>query len=572
MALSVDNGTVGLTVGTPANGVALSTGSFTPPNNSLLLVPVEATSNSSAPDITISVSGGGLSWTKITEQEGVSSSYGGHVSYWGALVTTGASMTIDITRTAGDGGVNGIVTKPLIITGHDTTTPWAAKNKGNTTTNNPTLSLGNSAANNSRFFYAAFAEPDNGGAPTSTDTIDANTYAGAADVAFCFKAADTAVSGTAVSGNVDFAGTSSVGCTWASVEVYTSGSVPSSGVTVSLTGQASSAQAGSLTQGFSYALSGQAATAAAGSVTYNTTGAVTLTLAGQAAAAQAGTLTQSRSYAVSGASATAQTGTLSARWQATVGWTDIVGEDGYRVKWGTAPDTYTASADLAADTTSYTITGLLFNTTYYTRTYGLLSGVEQGGSIERALTQNDVTVSLSGSAVTASSGTLGYGWSRSATGQLATISAGAMSTSRTLAPTGAAATAQTGTLAANTSGGVTAALTGAEATSSAGTVSEGLSLALTGLQITATPGSVSASSSQGVTITLSGQAATATAGSLSTARAAALSGTVATMLPGNVGMPGNANPEFDLLAAICRIAPRGTRLWRACRAAGYPVR
>ena len=413
MALSVDNGTVGLTVGTPANGVALSTGSFTPPNNSLLLVPVEATSNSSAPDITISVSGGGLSWTKITEQEGVSSSYGGHVSYWGALVTTGASMTIDITRTAGDGGVNGIVTKPLIITGHDTTTPWAAKNKGNTTTNNPTLSLGNSAANNSRFFYAAFAEPDNGGAPTSTDTIDANTYAGAADVAFCFKAADTAVSGTAVSGNVDFAGTSSVGCTWASVEVYTSGSVPSSGVTVSLTGQASSAQAGSLTQGFSYALSGQAATAAAGSVTYNTTGAVTLTLAGQAAAAQAGTLTQSRSYAVSGASATAQTGTLSARWQATVGWTDIVGEDGYRVKWGTAPDTYTASADLAADTTSYTITGLLFNTTYYTRTYGLLSGVEQGGSIERALTQNDVTVSLSGSAVTASSGTLGYGWSRS---------------------------------------------------------------------------------------------------------------------------------------------------------------
>ena len=67
---------------------------------------------------------------------------------------------------------------------------------------------------------------------------------------------------------------------------------------------------------------------------------------------------------------------------------------------------------------------------------------------------------------------------------------------------------------------------------------------------------------RGVCVTLSGQAATATAGSLSTARAAALSGAVATMLPGNVGMPGNANPEFDLLAAICRLAPRGTRLWR----------
>lgn len=226
---AVDNASVGLTVGTPANGVALSTGSFTPPNNSLLAVPVLATSASGAPDITIAVSGGGLSWTKISEQEGAS---GGHVSWWGALVATGAAMTIDITRTAGNGGVNGIVAKPLIITGHDTGTPWAAKAKGENAANAPTLALGNSAANGSRFLYAALTEPDNGGAPTSTDTIDAATYAGAADVAFCFKSADTAVSGTAVSGNIDWAGAGAVNGVWAAVEIYAAGSVPGGSVDV----------------------------------------------------------------------------------------------------------------------------------------------------------------------------------------------------------------------------------------------------------------------------------------------------------------------------------------------------
>ena len=349
-------------------------------------------------------------------------------------------------------------------------------------------------------------------------------------------------------------------------------SVFSGGLSLNLTGASAAAQTGSLTQSRTYSTSGTAVAAQAGSVAYSTTGAVTLTLAGQAVATQLGSLTQSRTYSALGSAVAAQAGTISPRWQASVGWTDITGEDGYRIKWGTAPDTYTASADVAADTTSYTITGLLFGTTYYTRTYGLLAGVEQEGSVERVLTQNDITLVLSGASATTTAGAISYGLSRTASGQLVTVSPGAIATARTLAPTGAAATAQTGALAVNTSGGVTAALTGAEATSSAGTVSEGLSLALTGLQITATPGSVSASSSQGVTITLSGQAATATAGSLSTARAAALSGTVATMLPGNVGMPGNANPEFDLLAAVCRIAPRGTRLWRACRAAGYPVR
>lgn len=341
---------------------------------------------------------------------------------------------------------------------------------------------------------------------------------------------------------------------------------------IAQSGQASTSAAGTLTIAVSKALSGEAPQGQAGSVTYSADGAVTLTLSGAQSAAEAGTVSPAIAKALSGQASSAQAGTLTPTWQAQYTWDDIVGEDGYRVKWGTAPNTYTASADVGANVTSYTITNLAMGTTYYARVYALLGGLEQDGSVERILTQNDITLVLSGASATTTAGTISYGLSRTASGQLATVFPGAIATARTLAPTGAAATAQTGALAVNTSGGVTAALTGAEATSSAGTVSEGLSLALTGLQITAAPGSVSASSSQGVTLTLSGQAATATAGSLSTARVAALSGTVATMLPGNVGMPGNANPEFDLLAAVCRIAPRGTRLWRACRAAGYPVR
>ena len=67
-------------------------------------------------------------------------------------------------------------------------------------------------------------------------------------------------------------------------------------------------------------------------------------------------------------------------------WSDITGEDGYRIKWGTASDTYSWSADVAADVTSYTIRGLIGAQLYFVRIYGLLSGVEQDPSAEIVLT------------------------------------------------------------------------------------------------------------------------------------------------------------------------------------------
>lgn len=69
-----------------------------------------------------------------------------------------------------------------------------------------------------------------------------------------------------------------------------------------------------------------------------------------------------------------------------VEWDDVTGEDGYRVKWGLASGTYVWSADVAADTTSYLITGLVYGTTYYIRVYALVGGVEQDPSDELVLT------------------------------------------------------------------------------------------------------------------------------------------------------------------------------------------
>lgn len=86
---------------------------------------------------------------------------------------------------------------------------------------------------------------------------------------------------------------------------------------------------------------------------------------------------------------------------ATILWSDITGEDGYRIKWGLASGgPYTNSADVAADVTSYTIVGLEYLTNYYVVIYGLLGGVEQDPSAEIV-----INVGAAGSADAAGSST-----------------------------------------------------------------------------------------------------------------------------------------------------------------------
>src|SRR5512144_2897420 len=116
MALSVTLAT------TKTNG--LVTGSFTPANNSLLIV-FACVSDSAA----LSVAGGSLSWTP---QKSAASSGGfdSEVYCWTAPVTTGASMTVTVSGTT-QGSTCCIAVYQA--TGHDTGTPVGAT--GSSTSN-----------------------------------------------------------------------------------------------------------------------------------------------------------------------------------------------------------------------------------------------------------------------------------------------------------------------------------------------------------------------------------------------------------------------------------------------------
>src|SRR6185369_16914949 len=82
---------------TIATAVQIVTSSFTPPNNSLLVV-VASWENDGTPGVS-SVSGGGLTWTKILSTSphffgGSAPDYYLYVEIWIAQVSTGASMTV----------------------------------------------------------------------------------------------------------------------------------------------------------------------------------------------------------------------------------------------------------------------------------------------------------------------------------------------------------------------------------------------------------------------------------------------------------------------------------------------
>lgn len=119
MALSL---TTRATVTNSASADTLATGSFTPSNNSLLVVIATGLlpgGRASAPTIT----GGGLTWTNRLDQFRTNS-WSSMCAIWTAPVTTGASMTVTVdynaTLTHADGG-HGLVV--LEFTGHDTTSP-----------------------------------------------------------------------------------------------------------------------------------------------------------------------------------------------------------------------------------------------------------------------------------------------------------------------------------------------------------------------------------------------------------------------------------------------------------------
>src|SRR5262245_17117300 len=110
---------------TDAVGPDVTTASFTPSNNSLLVaVALSQTNLSDVATTVISISGGGLTWTNRanTPLSGGTNMCG---AIWTAPVTTGASMTVTITgsNVVNDENYGAVTVAVIEFTGYDTATP-----------------------------------------------------------------------------------------------------------------------------------------------------------------------------------------------------------------------------------------------------------------------------------------------------------------------------------------------------------------------------------------------------------------------------------------------------------------
>jgi hypothetical protein len=188
MAITVDDTTVARWSGQPNNNVDITSASFTPPDNSLLVVGISAdTAADSA--ITLSVSGGSLTWNERAIRNGdeAGAGNGGCAAIWTAPVGTGASMSVSVRRTAGSGSTNTISAKCYIVTGQDAS-PIGDTAETNSTTANYTPAA-ETMVGAGRLFGTATEWNDGGGTPTSSDVEDAANETGVCAIS-AYKAAD----------------------------------------------------------------------------------------------------------------------------------------------------------------------------------------------------------------------------------------------------------------------------------------------------------------------------------------------------------------------------------------------
>lgn len=132
------------------------TGSFTPSDNSLLVVAVFyiAESDGASEGSIITLSGGGLTWTsRAVSTTSAGWQYGSRI--FSAPVTTGASMAL----TAGSGGLNVHRYRVVCVeyTGYDTSTPIGATAVGASATGDgaASITLSGAPASTSEVFAAA---------------------------------------------------------------------------------------------------------------------------------------------------------------------------------------------------------------------------------------------------------------------------------------------------------------------------------------------------------------------------------------------------------------------------------
>ncbi|MBX4191597.1 MAG: hypothetical protein KW804_02230 [Candidatus Doudnabacteria bacterium] len=215
--LAVDASSPVRFTGTPADNVNITSSSFTPPSNSLILALVSADA-ANATNITILVSDStGLSWIQSAVMDPGHSGGNGHASVWYAVQPTAQTMTVSAKRTTSGGSSNQISVKVYVITGFTLSSPIGVTATGTSTTNNVTPTIYTSATDNSLGFVSA-TEWNHLGLPSSTDVYDAASYANIASLGGR-KASVTTPAGTQVTFNLDAFASSAAVWNWAAVEV-----------------------------------------------------------------------------------------------------------------------------------------------------------------------------------------------------------------------------------------------------------------------------------------------------------------------------------------------------------------
>jgi hypothetical protein len=183
MAISVDDTTVARWSADVALGGTTLSGSFTPPNGSLLVVCInvdeQAGANTGVP------TGGGWTYT-LGVARGDAEGGRGYAAIYTAPVTTGASMQVTITRGGTDAGAVQVSAKVYIVTGQNAS-PIGANNEAGWTTDPQDLSI---TATGAGRLFGCGTDWGASGAPTSTDTEDSATFPGEISVASVYKAAD----------------------------------------------------------------------------------------------------------------------------------------------------------------------------------------------------------------------------------------------------------------------------------------------------------------------------------------------------------------------------------------------
>lgn len=126
MALAIDASSPGIATNTNSATATVTTGSFTPPTGSLLVIMwggnASASENPAAPTITDSLVGH-LTYTLVNHRNhGDAGGSSGQVAMWTAPVVTGLAQTITVTTGSASGNREAAV-KVLVFTGADIVTP-----------------------------------------------------------------------------------------------------------------------------------------------------------------------------------------------------------------------------------------------------------------------------------------------------------------------------------------------------------------------------------------------------------------------------------------------------------------